>query len=452
MEWAQVLVYGCQWVYDISTPLADESIVISWKRNLYAIWVAELLAIAGFGTSMPIIPFYLQDIGVTDPNLLKFWVGLIQSVAAVGLGLVAPVWGRVADSYGRRPMLLRAMFGGGIAVVLMAFVTQPWQLLALRTCQGLLAGTVGAATVLVAATVPESQTGFGMGMLTMAVFTGNSIGPMLGGFISDAFGNRITFIATALMLFVAGIVVLGFVREDFIPPPESGQSFFRKLVPDFSSVFGSPALITLIVISFCVQVSNSVANPILPLFVQQLSTSAATVASVSGVIIGLGAFTAAIAAAGIGKISYNVGYQRTLLICLIGSFVLQIPQGFVHNTTQLLILRAIAGFFLGGTMPAVNALIAQNTPRETQGSVYGINTSVSSAGMALGPAIGAIVAVSLGYAETFIAAGIILFIATGFTALRRRQAESKIQPGPAPNGGETGGREAATAARESSRT
>lgn len=395
--------------------------MISWKRNLYAIWAAELLAIGGFGTSMPIIPFYLQDIGVTDPTLLKFWVGLIQAVSAVAMGVVAPVWGRVADSYGRRPMLLRAMFGGGAAVLLMAFVNSPWQLLILRTCQGMLAGTVGAATVLVAATVPERETGFGMGLLQMAVFAGNSVGPMIGGFISDAVGNRITFVATALMLFAAGLIVVFLVQEEFIPPASNGESFLRKLVPDFSAVLGSPVLIMLIVISFSVQVSNGVANPILPLFVQQISSNAATIATMSGLILGLGAFSAAIAAAGVGRISYRAGYLRTLLVCLGGSFLLQVPQAFVGNTAELLALRVIQGFFLGGTMPSVNALIAQNSPKYSQGSIYGINTSLSAAGMALGPALGAVVAVSMGFRQTFLAAAVVLLGAIAYLSVRGKQ-------------------------------
>jgi DHA1 family multidrug resistance protein-like MFS transporter len=121
----------------------------SWKTSFTALLIAETLAMIGFGLSLPVIPLFLEEeIGITDPVKLKVWVGLIQSSAAVTLAIFAPIWGRLADVYSRRAMLLRAMFGGTLVFSLMAFVNSPWQLLVLRSLQGCLTGTVAAATVL----------------------------------------------------------------------------------------------------------------------------------------------------------------------------------------------------------------------------------------------------------------------------------------------------------------
>lgn len=385
--------------------------MIAWKRNLYAIWVAELLAIAGFNASIPIIPFYLQDLGVHATDELNFWVGLIQSAGSISLGLIAPVWGRLADNYGRRPMLLRAMFGGSVVIALMGFVTSPWQLLALRTLQGLLTGTVGAATVLVASIVPAAEAGFGMGLLQMAVFVGGSAGPMIGGLISDMTSHRVTFFATSLLLAVSGVLVARYVHEEFTPQKAEGP-LLKRIIPDFSPVLHSVPLLALLGVTFAVQMANGVVNPILPLFVQSISSNLSMVASETGMILGLGALSSAIAAAIIGKYSYRLGYKRTLTFALAGAFVFSIPQAFVHTPYQLLLFRMLAGFFLGGTLPAVNALIARHTSPATQGSIYGINTSVSAGGMALGPAFGAVAAVAWGYPATFIVAALVLLITT----------------------------------------
>ena len=389
--------------------------MIAWKKSLYAIWVAELLAIAGFGASMPIIPFYLQQLGVTRPDELNLWNGLINSVSAIALGLIAPVWGRLADSYGRRPMLLRAMFGGSIIIFMMGFVTSPWQLLVLRTAQGLLTGTVGAATVLVAAMVPIEQTGFGMGLLQTAIFTGSSVGPMIGGFIADLTGYRVTFFATAFLLAAAGVIVTIFVHEEFVREVQVG-SFFRRMMPDFRPVLHSSALMTLLMIGFAMQVSNGVVNPILPLFIQQISPAASAVATQTGLVLGLSALSAALASGIIGRFSFRLGYRRTLAIGLVGSFLFTLPQALVQNTAQLLVLKILSGFFLGGAIPAVNALIAENTERSAQGSVYGINTSISSAGAALGPALGAGVAVAFGYSAAFVATAAVLLLTVASVA------------------------------------
>ena len=112
------------------------------------------------------------------------YVGLIQSLPAISLAVMAPIWGSLADNYGRKPMLLRAMFGGAAIMVLQGLVTSPWQLLALRIIQGCITGTVAAATVLLASAAPKEEVGYGLGLLQMAVYLGSSLGPMLGGIVS----------------------------------------------------------------------------------------------------------------------------------------------------------------------------------------------------------------------------------------------------------------------------
>ena len=184
-----------------------------WKTQYRALLVAEGLAMAAFGTSMPIIPLYIQDLGVSDAAQITWWAGLISSTAAVALAVFAPIWGLFSDRYGKRLMLIRAMAAGCVVVGLMCLVTNPWQLLFLRTLQGALTGTVAAATVLMAALVPMESAGMALGMLTTAVFVGNSAGPMLGGLVADLFGRRMTFLATAVLLALALAIILKFVVE-----------------------------------------------------------------------------------------------------------------------------------------------------------------------------------------------------------------------------------------------
>jgi DHA1 family multidrug resistance protein-like MFS transporter len=378
-----------------------------WKKTLYGVWLAELFALAGFATSTPIIPFYLQDLGVLDPVRLKILTGLNQALPAISLAIMAPIWGSLADNYGRKPMLLRSMYGGTLTMILQGLVTAPWQFLLLRTIQGCITGTVAAATVLVASTTPEEEVGYGLGLLQMAIFLGSSLGPMFGGLISDHFGHRVNFFATAVLLFLAGVVVSKFTVDDFVPP-ESRKSVLKSLVPDFSPLVSSKALWSLMAVVAADQIAGSIVSPFLPLFIQSISATADRVASNTGLILGLGALSSAIAAASVGKISYRLGYQKTLVFCMAGAAVFTIPQAFVHTPLQLLLLRIASGFFVGGTMPAANALIAQRTESGKQGSVYGVRSSVASGSGAIGPAIGATLATAIGYSSVFLATGMIL--------------------------------------------
>jgi DHA1 family multidrug resistance protein-like MFS transporter len=190
----------------------------SWRTNYTALLIAETLAIIGFGLSTPVIPLFLEeDIGFTDPVKLKAWVGLIQSSTAVTMAIFAPIWGHLADTYSRRAMLLRAMFGGAIVISLMTFVNSPWQLLVLKTIQGCLTGTVAAATVLTVSITPAAQVALALGLLQTGIAVGNSLGPLVGGVLSDFLGHRAAFLSTSVTMVLAGIVVLKLVDSDKRP-------------------------------------------------------------------------------------------------------------------------------------------------------------------------------------------------------------------------------------------
>ena len=396
----------------------------SWKSNFSAVLIAETLAIAGFALSMPIIPLFLrEDIGMTDTRELKIWVGVIQAVPAVMLAIFAPIWGRLADVYSRRLMLLRAMFGGAIVVSLMFFVNSPWQLLFLRSLQGCLTGTITAATVLTAGIAPVSHVAFALGLLQTGIAVGNSIGPLMGGVISDFLGHRIAFLSTGLTLALAGFIVLRFVEEDFKPVRSEKKSRF-SFVPNIKPILNSPALITMMIATFAIQAANSISGPMLPLFVADLISGDRFIGSSTGFVLGVGAATTALAAVLVGKFSAQLGYWKTLIYCLTLCAIFTIPQAFVTSVGQLVLFRAIASFFIGGSSPVIHAIIAISTEKKDQGSVYGFNSSTSAAGNAVGPMIGSFVAM-INYRAVFLAAAALLGIASYGTFKRRQE---KIRP------------------------
>jgi DHA1 family multidrug resistance protein-like MFS transporter len=401
----------------------------SWKSNYLAILIAETMAIAGFALSLPVIPLFLEeDIGIQEPQRLKIWVGAIQSLSAITLAIFAPIWGHLADVYSRRMMLLRAMFGGAIIVSLMGFVQSPWQLLILRSVQGCFTGTIAAATVLTAGIAPGARVALALGLLQTGVAIGNSIGPLIGGVISDFLGHRVAFVSTGIVLALAGLMVLKGVEDDARPfHPAKGAKF--RFLPDMGPILGSPVLITLMVATFTVQAANTIIAPMLPLFlktlaIQEVAEGPRYIGSATGLVLGIGAASTALAAVLVGNYSPRFGYWKTLIACLSLGAVCTIPQTFVSNMVQLTIFRAIASFFIGGTSPVLNAIIAVNTEKEHQGSVFGFNSSVSSAGGALGPLIGSAVAM-LNYRAVFLATAGILGLASYGTFRQRQKTKGK---------------------------
>jgi DHA1 family multidrug resistance protein-like MFS transporter len=235
----------------------------------------------------------------------------------------------------------------------------------------------------------------------MAVFLGGSLGPLFGGVVADLFGRRVTFFATSALLFAAGLVIMRFAEDDFTPPPDK-KRILQSLLPDFSPLTKSTALWSLLAVIAADQIAGSVLGPFLPLFIQDMSAGSSRVGSMTGLILGLGAVSSAIAALTVGKISYRIGYKRALVICMVGAALFMVPQAFVRSPVQLLFLRIASCFFVGGNLPSANALIAQKAERGKQGSIYGLSSAIASGSNALGPVIGASIAVTAGYGTVFL--------------------------------------------------
>ena len=192
--------------------------MVNWKTNLVVIWISQLLSISGFFFALPFGPYYIQELGVHDPAKIKFWVALFGAAPPLSLAIFSPIWGILADRYGRRLMLLRANFGGMIILCLMGTVQSVEALVALRLVQGVFTGTVVAAQTMVAAYTPEPRSGVALGSLSAAVFVGSMAGTFVGGMFAEYFGYRYAFFGSGILLLVAGLLVFFGAKEDFIRP------------------------------------------------------------------------------------------------------------------------------------------------------------------------------------------------------------------------------------------
>lgn len=307
---------------------------ISWRRNLYAIVIAQTLAIVGFSLRVPFLPFYLEDLGAATVGEQALWSGLINAGGAGVMAIAAPIWGVVADRRGRRPMLLRSMFAATATVGLMGLATEPWQLLALRFVEGALTGTVTAATALVAATTPKARLGYGLGMVQTAVFAGASLGPLVGGVLADQIGPRPTFAVAAAMLASAGLIVLFLVRERFVPPtrprvvdPTSGRlAGIRAVGRTTAGLILGRTMLMLVAVLLVVRLAAMAIQPIMPLFVAQLAPGVDDASSLAGLVLGVLGLTSAASAVSFGRLGDRIGHRRILLGCALGGGLLYLPM------------------------------------------------------------------------------------------------------------------------------
>jgi MFS transporter, DHA1 family, multidrug resistance protein len=386
----------------------------SWQRNLYALTVASFLMFTAFGFVFPFLPLFIGELGVGDIQQVEVWSGISSFGQALVLSAFSPIWGAVADRRGRRLMVLRAAFGGGLVIGLMGLSQNIWEFMALRLVQGAMTGVVAAVTALAASFVPRARVGLALGIIQMSSFAGSAVGPSIGGFAADHAGYRLSFAISGGLFLLAGVVTVLFVTENFVPPPaEASRPGLRGLLRDIRTRGRDRQLLVMMVVLFSAQFGVNVVQPMLPLFVQSIDP-AASPATVTGLIFTVAGVVAAVSSVIWGRLGDRIGYRRLLIVMALGAGLIYIPQGFVVSVVQLIVLRGILGIFDGGLLPSANALIAASAPpdrpgqRSSHGTTYGLVYLANGLGFALGPLSGGLIAATLGLRDVFFVTAAIL--------------------------------------------
>jgi len=394
----------------------------SWKKNLYVIFAAELIVIMGFSFVTPFLPLYIQEVGKFTDDEAAFWSGIAGFAAGLSMFLSSPIWGILADRMGRKPMVLRAMFGGGVVIAATGLVHSVFAIVGLRFLQGLLSGTVAAASALVAASTPRDKLAFAMGMLMVGVYGGNAVGPLIGGVMAEKLGFTASFLITGGILCVGGLIVTMYVSEKFTPPDKSETTSVKGML----KLARSREILPILGVTLALNAGPGILSPILPLFIQELSPagSAETAAGLAFFLMGLVATGSSFAA---GKLGERYSLKTILIVSCIGSALLYLPPMLAHSSAQLLIFIAIMGLLRGGMISSSSTLIALVAPATQQGIAYGVNQSASSLGGAIGPIIGGALATPLGFRAIFaVTAGV--FFLTGLLVSRLLVSPEAAKP------------------------
>ncbi len=335
----------------------------------------------GFSFVQPFIPLYIQQLGGLSDTGAAFWSGLAISGAGIGMVISSPLWGLLADRMGRKPMVLRAMLGGAAIIALQGIAPNIYVFVVFRIIQGLLGGTVGAASALVTSSSPRDKTGFVMGLLMLAIYVGNAIGPTIGGFSAHALGYRITFFVTAGLLVIGSILVQFLVKETFRPPVQKAS--LKSMGQLARSKTFLPLLITCGAISLAFQTSQ----PIIALYMAQLG-SAETASVSSGLAFSLlGVFTA-ISSVLSGRLIGRISSKKVLVIACIGTGLLYVLPMLATSTTQLIIFIGLIGLTQGSAVTSSTSMIGTSVLIAEQGIAYGLSQGANAAGFSIGPVIG----------------------------------------------------------------
>ncbi|MET3698849.1 DHA1 family multidrug resistance protein-like MFS transporter [Bacillus oleivorans] len=379
----------------------------TWQRNLWVLWIGVFFTAASFSMVIPFLPIFLLEIGVHDHT--ELWSGLIFGAAFFAGAIATPFWGMISDKYGRKPMIIRAGLALFVIYILMAFVTNPYQILALRMLQGLLSGFIPGSITLIGTNTPSEKVGYALSHISSASATGMILGPLLGGGMAELVGNRLAFATAGIIVGIATILIIFFVKEEnFKPNKEKGS-----ILNDFKVGLSNRPFLLVLILTLIVSCSIMTIEPILPLYIADLGSSSKYATFLTGVVISLPGIASAIFAPRWGKWADKVGFKRVLFIGLLGAGIGTIAQILFTEIWGFSLIRFVYGIFFCAVFPALNGLVVKTTPEEFRGRAFSLNQTSNQIGGMIGPIIGGFLGGMLPVQSLFVITGVLLLVAVG---------------------------------------
>ncbi|HWK47562.1 MAG TPA: MFS transporter [Stellaceae bacterium] len=391
-----------------------------WRRNLYVCLFGSFTTLVAMTLLLPFLPLYVAQLGVETQAGVVQWSGIAFGITFLGAGVMAPIWGKFADRYGRKLILMRASFCMAVMMAAMGLVQDVWQLVALRLLVGLLGGYASGAVVLIATQTPKDRVGWALGTLSTGTLAGSLLGPLIGGALPSLIGLRTTFFLSGAVIFVAFLATCLLIREDVrvVAPKrdplkrEGGDRGGARrgawsMIPDRRPVLAMLGTATLLTLA------NMSIEPIITVYVGQLAPGQ-NVALIAGFVMAASALGSVLAAPRLGRLADRFGAWNVIIGCLAVSAALLIPQAVVTNAWQLVALRFLMGMSLAGLLPSINALIRHSVPDAVTGTMLGYAVSAQYAGQVVGPVVGGFVGGHFGMRPVFLATMVLMVVGALF--------------------------------------
>ena len=389
-------------------------------RNVWIITISMTILAVCYTMIIPFLPIYLLELGVSKDDV-ALWSGLVFGITFLIAGIMAPIWGKIADNKGKKRMALRAGFAIAVSYFLIGLVTDQYQLLLGRAFVGFANGFYPAAMTMVSLSVDEKRVGRALGIFQMGLILGNVIGPFLGGAVESVVGMRPVFYVSGIAVFIATLAVLFFVKEPRIASKKVEDTTATKqktsLREDFKAVSEKPVLVRLLWIFFFMQCAIMMLQPILALYVGDMQGTMEGAAIISGTILSIGGLAGALTTNLWVRIGERRGYFRTISYCMIGSGIVLLLQSLPVGIWWFGVLQVLIGSCIVGINPSLSAAVTLNTEPGFRGRMFGMTTTAQQFGSMVGPVFASLVSTYIGISYVFSITGALLLY-LGFQARR----------------------------------
>ncbi len=364
-----------------------------------------LIDLIGFGIVIPLVPLYAEEFGASVME-----IGLLTGVYALMQIIFAPVWGRVSDRVGRRPVILGSLLGSSVAWLLFGFAPALWVLFLARILDGISGASYAAAQAYVADITTDEDRVRGMGLIGAAFGLGFIIGPAIGGLFA-VIDPRAPFILAAAAALANFAIAWKRLPESRVQGTREGarQARWTALV----RAIGSRDFGPLIGIAFIGGLGFVGMESVFSLFGNRRFGFGLTETALVFVFIGV--FAAIVQGGVVYRLTARMGEWPVLRAGLWLTAASLVLLGFATTLWVLFPVLAVLALGSGLTFPTISALVSQRAPADDQGGILGVLASAGGLARLIAPIAATALFQLVGVGSPLIIGGL-LFVACAVLA------------------------------------
>jgi len=370
-----------------------------YQRNLYILSTTIFLVSLSWNQVIPFLPKFLESMGVG--NNIDWWVAAVFGLQSAAAMVCLPFWGKLGDTHGRKIMIIRAGIFLSLIYFAMSFSVAPWQVALCRFLNGALTGFIPGSFALIATNTPEEVAPRSVATAQMASSAGLLLGPVIGGFLADIFGYRGSMVISGSIVFISTLTVWGLVQEPNKVKPTDKTSLWQ----DVKTAIRSKVMRSLLFAVFVAWMFGAAIGPFLALYLPTLQPGLK--AWLIGLVISLPSLALFLTARLWTRIGERYGYDRIIVIGLVGSGCMGLTAFFVHTYLLFAVFFFIGGVFMAALPPAVGAITCTRIEESFRGRAYGLQQAAGTSAALIAPVGASFVSHFFGRAAIFPAAGLV---------------------------------------------
>lgn len=402
--------------------LPDRPPAPDWRRILVIFWITSMVEGLGVSQVFAFVPLYLREMGVAEPDRLRF-VGIFGSLIFIVGAPLVPLWGVWADKYSRKAVVARSALVEAVVFAGIALSREPWQLALSMLLVGFQLGNTGVMLAAIRDVVPIRRLGVLIAVFGVSGPVGFAVGPLLGGVIVDGLGapvSAIFWVSAALSVGTALLVTLGSreVRPEVVPEGHVVDLAFGAI----RGVLSDPTVRRIFGIFGIAFLASQMSRPYIPVLAEQVNQNPAGIASAIALVAGTAALLGALVSPIGGWVGDRIGFRPVLVAALIGGSLASLAMPVVSTITVLAVVAAV----LASCSAAINAMIlgllAIEVPAERRSATLNlVYLPLYLAGI-VGPTLGAIVVSAGLWAPFWVGAAIYVVGAVAVAGRRPRRS------------------------------